>query len=81
MTDFTNKKGETFRIYKLYYLGRYVYGFYAKSELAAKRKISLYCRESQRLRKAVGGVFLCNELNQDIAEYSPYFSCWRQVDF
>ena len=73
-----NKSGVEYRVYKMYYNGNCEYAFFAKSERAAKMKVSKYCGNSTKLYSQFGGITLCDEYGKEIALYSPFFGTWHK---
>ena len=62
--------------YEMYVDGKLYTTFEAKSDLAAKRRVSKICSESTALYMKLNGVTLCDSVGFDIAHYLPYFCQW-----
>lgn len=73
-------KGKEYRMYKVFHYGNCLYVFWASSERAAKIKTSKFCGNDVLLYKAMGGIRLCDENENEIASYSPFFGEWYKAN-
>lgn len=63
-------------IYKMYVCGRLYAAFEAKSERAAKIRVSKFCANDAKLYSLTTGVSLKSEQDEHIAYYMPLFCQW-----
>lgn len=62
--------------YEMYVHDKLHTTFEAKSDLAAKRRVSKICSEDANLSSLLTGVVLCDAVGFEIASYLPFFSQW-----